>query len=131
MPIVIDGWNLIRSDRSDIPDDDVESLDAAAALISFLADFQKRHADPIVVIFDSSREFLDIDYKNTPGLAVRAAKNADTYIKKYIDKTPERQRRNLRVVSSDKDIYYYAKGAYATPVKSEEFWQKLTRLERR
>ena len=125
MPIIIDGWNFIRCDRSRIEDDGDKSIESALELIAFLEDFQRARGDPIVLVFDSTNEYLGIDRQNTAKLTVIAAKNADNYIKKYIDKVPEKQRRNLRVVSSDNDVYYYAKSAYAQPLKSEEFWKKL------
>jgi len=126
MPIIIDGWNLLRSDASSIPDDDnARSIEAALELICWLEDFQRSHADPIVLVFDSKNEYLGIEHKNGPKFSVVAARNADKYIKGYIEKIPERQRKNLRVVSSDKDIYYYAKSAYACPIKSDEFWAVL------
>lgn len=125
MPIIIDGWNLIRNQNSDITDDGDDSLEALATLVSYINDFQKTHKDPVVLVFDSSREFLGIDHKNTSILKIVASRNADEYIKRYIDNVPERQRRNLRVVSSDNSIYYYAKSSYAVPVRCEEFWNKL------
>jgi predicted RNA-binding protein with PIN domain len=125
MPIIIDGWNFIRDRRSGIRDDGEDSLPAAKMLIAYLQDFQHSHNDPIILVFDSRHEFLDIDYKNSPKLRIVPAQDADNYIKRYIDKTPERQRRNLRVVSSDSDVYYYAKSSYATPLKCEEFWNKI------
>ncbi len=125
MPIIIDGWNFIRDKRSGIRDDSSDSLESASILIRCLEHFQKSHNDPVVVVFDSSNEFLGLDYKGTKKLSIVAARSADEYIKKYIDKTPQQQRRNLRVVSSDNDVYFYAKSLYATPIKSEEFWQKL------
>jgi len=125
MPIIIDGWNLIRSDSSRIDDDGDRSIEAAVELIAYLEDFQRLRGDPIVLVFDSTKEYLGIDRQNTEKLTVIAAKNADNYIKKYIDNVPERQRRNLRVISSDNDVYFYAKSAYAEPQRSEEFWKKL------
>ena len=125
MPIIIDGWNLIRSDSSRIEDDGDRSIESAVELIAYLEDFQRLRGDPIVLVFDSTKEHLGIDRQNTAKLTVIAAKNADNYIKKYVDKVPERQRRNLRVVSSDNEVYYYAKSAYAEPLRSEEFWKKL------
>jgi len=125
MPIIIDGWNFIRCDRSRIDDDGDRSIESVVELIAYLEDFQKFRGDPIVLVFDSTREYLGIDWQNTEKLKVIASRNADNYIKKYIDAVPERQRRNLRVVSSDSDVYYYAKSAYAEPLKSEEFWKKL------
>ena len=125
MPILIDGWNLIRNSRSDIDDDDNDSLESARALVGYLSNFQKVHRDPITLVFDSSREYLDFKYVNSPSLRIVPAKDADVYIKKRIDDTPESQRRNLRVVSSDLEVYYFAKGRYAVPVKCEEFWNKL------
>ena len=125
MPILIDGWNFIRDESSSIQDVESEALESAKLLIDYLAQFQKTHSDPIVVVFDSSNEFLGIGYKNSPELSVVPASDADDYIKRYISKVPERQRRNVRVVSSDNDIYYYAKSYYAIPVKCKEFWDKL------
>ncbi|MDO8525175.1 MAG: NYN domain-containing protein [Candidatus Omnitrophota bacterium] len=127
MPIIIDGWNLIRNKQSRIDDAEGDSLEAARALIDYLGDFQRKHRDSITVVFDSSNEYLDMEYTNTAKLRIVPAKDADRYIKKYIDEVPERQRGNLRVVSSDGDVYYYAKSSYAVPVKSEDFWNKLTR----
>jgi len=127
MPILIDGWNFIRNRRSDISDEDDGSLEAVSRLIAYLDQFQQTHNDPIIAVFDSSREFLDIEYNNNKKLSIVPAKNADDYIKKYIDKMPERQRVNLRVVSSDNSVYYYAKSSYATPVKCEDFWDKINR----
>ncbi len=125
MPLIIDGWNLIRNKRSDIEDIDTDALVSARILISYLEQFQSLHSDPIILVFDSRNEFLDMEYNNTPKLKIVPAKNADAYIKRYIDKTPERQRRNVRVVSSDNDVFYYAKHSYATPIKCEEFWDKI------
>lgn len=125
MPIIIDGWNFIRNHRSRISDETSESLEAARALIARLSRFQQTRRDPIILVFDSSNEYLDMDYTSSPALRIVPAKDADAYIKRYIDRTPERQRRNLRVVSSDNDVYFYAKSSYATPLRSEEFWGKL------
>ncbi len=125
MPILIDGWNLIRNSKSDIDDDDSDSLESAKALVAYLNTFQKAHRDPITLVFDSSHEYLDFKYVNNPSLRIVPAKDADKYIKKCIDGTPENQRKNLRVVSSDLDVYFFAKSRYAVPVRCEEFWDKL------
>lgn len=125
MPIIIDGWNLIRDRSSCIDDIDGDSLRSAAALITYLRDFQRTRKDPVIIVFDSAHEFLDMRYTNTAQLKIVPAKDADAYIKRFIDDVPERQRGNLRVVSSDGDIYYYAKSRYAVPLKSGEFWSKL------
>ena len=123
MPIIIDGWNLVRHEHSGIDYDD--ALAGASHLIAILEKFQDSHADPIVLVFDSKNEHLDIPYRSTAKLHIVAARNADSYIKKYIDNIPARQRRALRVVSSDRSLYFYAKDARATPLKCEEFWEKL------
>lgn len=127
MPLLIDGWNLIRNKASDIDDDEGDSLESARRLISCLGRFQETHNDPVLLVFDSTNEFLGINHRNSQKFSVIPARDADDYIKRWIDKTPENQRRNLRVVSSDNEIYYYARSSYATPIKSEEFWQKLKR----
>ncbi len=127
MPIIIDGWNFIRDRHSDIKDDNVDSLESARLLISYLEGFQETHNDPIVLVFDSTNEYLGIGYRNTPGLQIIPARDADAYIKRYIADTPDRQRRNIRVVSSDNDIYFYAKSYSATPIRCGEFWRKLSR----
>lgn len=125
MPILIDGWNLIRNRRSDISDECRDALSSAEMLIGYLERFQQTHNDPVIIVFDSTNEFLGIDYRGSPKLRIVPAKNADDYIKRYIDKIPERQRRAIRVVSSDNDVYFYAKSSYATCVKCEEFWDKI------
>jgi predicted RNA-binding protein with PIN domain len=125
MPIVIDGWNLLRDRSSPIGEEGHDHLKPARTLISYLEDFQRTHNDPIVLVFDSKREYLEIAYTNTPKLKIVPARDADEYIKRFIDDFPERQRRNVRVVSSDNDIFYYAKSSYATPLKSADFWDKL------
>ena len=125
MPIIIDAWNFIRNERSSINDDEGDSLEAAADLIRYFEQYQKTHGDPVILVFDSTREHLGIDHTNTEKLKIVAARNADSYIKKHLDGVPERQRANMRVVSSDNDVYYYAKSSYAIPIRSEEFWSKL------
>ncbi|MBN2453414.1 MAG: NYN domain-containing protein [Candidatus Omnitrophica bacterium] len=125
MPIIIDGWNLIRDHSSDISDDETESLESAKALISCLNDFQESHNDPIVLVFDSTHEYLDMHYENTLKLKIVPSRDADRYIKKFIENTPEKQRRNIRVVSSDKEIYFFAKSYSAVPIKCDAFWRKL------
>lgn len=125
MAIIIDGWNFIRNRHSDINDAEHDSLDSARMLISRLESFQMSHSDPIMVIFDSTNEYLGINYRNSPKLSIVASKDADEYIKRYLDKTPEKQRKNIRVVSSDNDVFYYAKSSYASALKSEDFWKKL------
>lgn len=127
MPIIIDGWNFIRDRSSPISDDDGDALDSALHLIAYLNRFQKTHSDPMIVVFDSKREHLDFDYENTPALKIVAAKSADQYIKRYIEKVPERQRRNLRVISTDNEVFFFAKSSYATPIRCEEFWPKIKR----
>ncbi len=123
MPIIIDAWNMIRHEHSGIDHDD--ALAGAQSLILILERFQSTHADPIILVFDSKNEYLDIPNRSTAKLHIVAARNADSYIKKHIDKVPPRQRRNLRVVSSDRSLYFYAKDAHATPMKCEEFWGKI------
>ena len=125
MPIIIDGWNLIRNKKSSIDDLSDDSLESARTLIEYLRSFQKTHRDPITLVFDSANEYLGMEYVNNAKLRIVPAKDADAYIKRFIDAMPEKQRANLRVVSSDNDIYYYAKSSYAVPVKSEQFWDKL------
>jgi len=123
MPILIDGWNMVRHEGSGIDYDD--ALAGAAHLIAILEKFQETHPDPITLVFDSKNEYLDMPLRSTPKLHIVAARNADNWIKRHIDSIPQRQRRNLRVVSSDRSLYFYAKDARATPMKCEEFWSKI------
>ena len=126
MPIIIDGWNFIRSDSSDISDDEESSIESAEALLRRLGEFQASHSDPIIVVFDSTREHLDLRFAGAARkITVVPARDADDYIKRYIEKTPERQRRGLRVVSDDNAVFYHAKSSYATPLRCSEFWGKL------
>ena len=125
MPIIIDGWNLIRNERSLIDDAEGDSLESAKALVDHLTAFQKAHKDPITLVFDSTNEYLNMEYTNSAKLRIVPARDADAYIKKFIDGVPERQRGNLRVVSSDNEVYFYAKSRFAVPIRSEDFWHKL------
>jgi predicted RNA-binding protein with PIN domain len=125
MPIIIDAWNLIRNSESTVDDSDGDSLESAGELIALLSDFQRTHNDPITLVFDSTNEYLDLKYSSTPKLRIVPAKDADAYIKRYIDDVPQKQRLNLRVVSSDGEVYYYAKSSSAVAVKCEQFWDKL------
>ena len=127
MAILIDGWNLIRCEGSGFTDENEDALDSARALISYLERFQETHNDPIILVFDSTNEFLDTGYRSNDKLKVVASRNADDYIKRYVDDAPERQRRNIRVVSSDGGIYYYVRSAGALPMRSAEFWRRLNR----
>ena len=129
MPILIDGWNFIRDPKSRLKDK--EPLQAAGVLIGYLQNFQLTHNDPIILVFDSKREFLDMKYKNSPKLTVVPTRDADDYIKRYIDQIPTRQRRNIRVVSSDNSVYYYARSCYAMVIKCEEFWNKFIDFSQR
>lgn len=127
MPLLIDGWNLIRCEGCELSDPDIEPLESLRSLIDILERFQSTHNDPIILVMDSKNEYLGIDHRNNSKLKVVAAGDADSYIKRFIDNTPEKQRKNLRVVSSDNDIYYYARGSSAKPLRSDEFWEKLIR----
>lgn len=129
MPILIDGWNLIRCEESGLADGNEDAVDSARALIGYLERFQETHNDPILLVFDSTNEFLDLGYRNSGKLKVVASRDADDYIKKYVEDAPERQRRNIRVISSDGDIYYYVRRAGAVPIRSAEFWRRLNRRD--
>ena len=59
MPIIIDGCNFIRSSESDISDDESESIAAVRTLIARLEGFQETNNDHIVLVFDSTREYLE------------------------------------------------------------------------
>ncbi len=123
-PPLFDFEDFIKSPGNDRLVVVLEALDAEK-LIAILERFQQDHADPIILVFDSKNEYLDIPNRSTAKLHIVAARNADSYIKKHIDQIPPRQRRNLRVVSSDRSLYFYAKDARATPMKCEEFWGKI------
>jgi predicted RNA-binding protein with PIN domain len=125
MPIIIDAWNFIRDENSIIDDTRGSGLEVAGELISCLEAFQTTHNDPIILVFDSRTAFLDVPCRKNAKFAVVATRNADEYIKKYVEKVPEKQRRNLRVVSSDTDVYYHAKSSYATAIRCGEFWSKV------
>ena len=78
MPILIDGWNMVRQEGSGIDYDD--ALAGAMHLIAILEKFQESHADPITLVFDSKNEYLDIPIKSTAKLHIVAARDADGYI---------------------------------------------------
>jgi predicted RNA-binding protein with PIN domain len=123
MPILIDGWNLIK-DKSSVLKNQTP-LAAAQALIGYLFTFQITHNDPILLILDSKKECLALHHRDSAKLQIIPTPNADSFIKKYVDRTAANQRRNIRVVSSDLDIYDFARHCQATVIKCSEFWRKL------
>jgi len=127
MPLIIDGWNLLRNKNSDIKVHRDSLMDSVGALVSRLEVYQMCHSDPITVVFDSRRRDSRIAFPRTSRLRILTAEDADDHIKRSIESTPPEQRRNLRVVSSDNEICAYAKLHSATVLRSDEFWAKLKR----
>src|SRR3989338_6745840 len=81
MPIIIDGWNLVRNEKSDIDDGELEGIETARRLIVYLEEFQRGRGDPVIVVFDSTREHLALDFGRSRRLTIVPSANADEYIK--------------------------------------------------
>jgi len=126
MPILIDGHNLIPH----VPGLNLQRLDDELELIKRLQTFCRVTRQSVEVYFDQA----------APGQAgvknfgmvkahfVSQQTNADTAIRLRLQRL-DRQARNWRVVSSDRQVQAEARGARARVVTSEEFAAQLAEAQ--
>jgi len=124
--IIIDGYNLIRqSSRWSMLD--IQDLQLGReALLEALAEYKKKRAHRITVVFDAAGApgFMDRNDK-VRGISVRYSnpgESADTLIKRMAKQLGEK----ALVVSSDRDITDYAAGRGAAVIGSPEFEMKMS-----
>ena len=112
--ILIDGYNLIGIQHNDI------SLERER-LIKTLSDYKKKTLHEITVVFDGWKAGGVIEDRTVIGgitvIFTRIRDKADSVIKRLI----EESKRQVIVVSSDRDIASFAWSHNAIPIGSEEF----------
>jgi predicted RNA-binding protein with PIN domain len=124
--IVIDGYNLIRqSSQWSMLDLQDISL-GREALLKALAEYKKKRAHRITVVFDAAGApgFMDRSEK-VRGISVKYSapgESADTLIKRMTDQLGEK----ALVVTSDRDIADYAFGRGTAVIESPDFEMKMS-----
>lgn len=124
--IVIDGYNLIRqsSQWSMLDIQDIQL--GREALLKALAEYKKKRAHRITVVFDAAEApgFMDRSEK-VRGISVRYSapgESADTLIKRMTDQLGEK----ALVVTSDRDIADYAFSRGAAVAESPDFEMRMS-----
>jgi len=122
MHYLIDGYNLIHridSYRSKLG----KSLEEARqTLLIQLSSFRAASGSEITIVFDgaasggSLRSGISILFSNLPN-------KADELIKRMVDQNKSKQ--SLTVVSSDREVTWYAKGCGCSIMTAESFYQKM------
>jgi len=125
--IVIDGYNLIHrvAELRAFLEEDLEA--ARERLLAYLMAYQATRKIEIVVVFDGENVGLP-HTRSQGGVQVVFSKppqKADALLKQLI--LNERNRRRLTVVSSDKEIFGYARTLGAQCLRSEQFFEKFFR----
>jgi predicted RNA-binding protein with PIN domain len=123
MPYLIDGNNLIGH----LPFLEIKSPESRLELISRLIIFQKVKNTRVMVVFDGPPD-PNISEEDFKGMSFYVyypdfGQNADTVIKKIISK--ETDLRQFFVVSSDREIKFFAKSKGAKSINCQEFNRQL------
>ena len=125
MIVLVDSFNVIYK-FSDLEDCMYKGdlVKARNGFFQLMLEFRKNWKKPMELhlFFDGKKKpGDDIEYENVSGMYVYYShdKSADFMIKEFIKKTQSPGL--LRVVSSDKDIFYYAKKKKCAVQTSEEF----------
>ncbi|MEN6637895.1 MAG: NYN domain-containing protein [Smithella sp.] len=121
MFILIDGYNLIRQSES-LRHCERKSLEAGrTALIQRLAEYQKKKAHGITVVFDGGQSDWIDEGRDREGkiniIYSRFGEKADDVIKRLAAQVAG----DLIVVSSDREISSYVRQLGKTPLDSPEF----------
>ncbi len=123
--IIIDGYNLIRQSSQWSMLDIQDLQHGREALLSALAEYKKKKAHRITVVFDAADApgFMERNEKQK-GISVKyspAGESADAVIKQMAAQLGEK----ALVVSSDRDVADYAAGRGAAVIGSPEFEMKM------
>jgi predicted RNA-binding protein with PIN domain len=123
MPYLIDGNNLIGH----IPDLSLADSGSRSQLVSRLRRFQKVKNTRVILVFDGPpREELDLqDHSGLPFVILHPepGRNADSLIEEIIKEQTDLRR--FFVVSSDRDIRYFAGKNGAKSITCEDFHREL------
>ncbi len=127
--IIIDGYNLIHSipKLKNTLNNDLES--ARDDLIDMLFRYKNKKKVDITVVFDGRAGSIENEDTNK-GIIVhfsQAPEKADQVIKRLIDKYEKE--RGVMIVSSDRELFDYAKVCGLKRIRSENFSEKLLSIE--
>ncbi|MFW6124112.1 MAG: NYN domain-containing protein [Acidobacteriota bacterium] len=129
MPYLIDGNNFIGY----LPTLEIKSPESRYELISRLIIFQKVKHTRVMVVFDGPPDpnLIDEDFKGMSFYVLYPdfGQDADTVIKKIISK--ETDLRQFFVVSSDREIKFFAKSKGAKSLNCQEFNKQLKKALKR
>lgn len=120
--IIIDGYNVVKR-IDELRRQVTKSLEAARNMLLIkLASHKKVSGADISVVFDGVKMSLQVQ----AGIAVHFSNlpnKADELIKRLVDQQP--RSRTVTVVSSDNEVYHYAKSSGFRVERSEDFFSKL------
>jgi predicted RNA-binding protein with PIN domain len=122
VPYLIDGNNLLGSWGGPRGDDD-----RRAEVVRRVAEFCRLRGARATVVFDGHPLRGDMEKQQLGDLLLRVperGQDADTVIRELIDRAPRTA--DLIVVSSDKELYSYAKTMGASAIRAHE-WNALER----
>ena len=124
MPIIIDGYNYIGATR-DISLGDINKEDK---LVDKLLSFVQKKKNKITVVFDGQEGSIydgPKKYKKGPINIVfsSSSSTADEMIKRMIDKSDHK--RDLLIISSDRDVFGYAVRKGAKAINCTEFENEM------
>ncbi len=125
MPLVIDGNNLLYAARAAGTS---SLLLGRAMLCNAIGRWAQQRRETVRIVFDgpqpSAARVQQIEHAAVDVVFSGAGVSADTVLTELIES--DSAARRLVVVSSDKEIVRVAKRRRARPVRSEDFWLKLT-----
>lgn len=123
---VIDGYNLVHKSSvlKKIIDEDLSI--AREKLILQLDNFFSSKRASVYVVFDGNSNLTYLNSYSTPNIRVlfsKKSQKADILIKKIIDESKNKSL--ITVISSDHEVYQYAKVSRCKAIKSEEFLNRM------
>ena len=121
MLIIIDGYNLIRQSDTLRRYERKSLEEGRRALITKLAEYERKKAHKIIVVFDGGKNGWADEGRDKEGkidiIYSRRGERADDVIKRIAAHTDE----EIVVVSSDREISSYVTQLGKTPLTSPEF----------
>lgn len=118
MKYYLDGYNVIGQSKHI----SLSDSDKVTALIQLLQKYRKA-GDHLIIIFDGQNPMIEFPTKEKhPGITVihtSASRSADDYIKETV--LNKKDKSNIVIVTSDRDILYHAKKAKVNAIGSAQF----------
>jgi len=125
LPIIIDGYNLIRQSSALRPYHSLEIAKGRERLIEMLAHYRKDKHHPILVVFDGWQEGkLTEQHTKEKGIDIiysKRGEKADEVIKRLVSNSKE----ELIVVTSDREITHFCQSRRCEVISSPSFEEKM------